>query len=88
MLLNAYDRAKQTSKRVIFAIDEAHDLMNDANSPGLLETTVRHSRYYDHSLHFITQTGGEFSFTPDARTIADLCPMTAIHERPGGEDSQ
>jgi len=80
VLFNAvYERAKQTSKRVIFAIDEAHYLMNDATSLGFLETAVRHSRHYDLSLHFITQTGGEFSLTPEARTIADLCSMTVIH---------
>ncbi|MDX1744846.1 MAG: transfer complex protein, partial [Halobacteriales archaeon] len=80
VLFNAvYERAKQTDKRVVFAIDEAHYLMSDATSLGFLETAVRHSRHYDLSLQFITQTGGEFSLTPEARTIADLCSMTIIH---------
>ncbi|WP_227015643.1 VirB4 family type IV secretion system protein [Haloarcula sp. JP-L23] len=80
VLFNAvYERAKQTEKRVIFAIDEAHYLMADAESLDFLETAVRHSRHYDLSLHFITQTGGEFALTPEARTIASLCSMTLIH---------
>jgi hypothetical protein len=53
--------------------------MNDAASLGFLETAVRHSRHYDLSLQFITQTGGEFALTPEARTIADLCSMVLIH---------
>ncbi|WP_226023579.1 VirB4 family type IV secretion system protein [Halomicrobium salinisoli] len=74
-----YERAKQTDKRVVFAIDEAHYLMNDASSLEFLETAVRHSRHYNLSLQFITQTGGEFTLTPDAQTIANLCSMTLIH---------
>jgi type IV secretory pathway VirB4 component len=80
VLFNAvYERAKQTDKRVVFAIDEAHYLMNDATSLDFLETAVRHSRHYDISLQFITQTGGEFALTPEARTIANLCSMMIIH---------
>ncbi|QLH76945.1 transfer complex protein [Halosimplex rubrum] len=80
VLFNAvYERAKGTDKRVVFAIDEAHYLMNDATSLEFLETAVRHSRHYDLSLHFITQTGGEFSLTPETRTIANLCSMTLTH---------
>jgi hypothetical protein len=74
-----YERAKTTEKRVIFVIDEAHYLMNDSTSLTFLETAVRHSRHYDLSLQFITQTGGEFTLTPEARTIASLCSMTLIH---------
>jgi len=80
VLFNAvYERAKQTDKRVVFAIDEAHYLLNNATSLEFLETAVRHSRHYDISLQFITQTGGEFALTPEARTIANLCSMTVIH---------
>ena len=74
-----YERAKSTDKRVVFVIDEAHYLMHDSTSLSFLETAVRHSRHYDLSLQFITQTGGEFALTPEARTIANLCSMTLIH---------
>jgi hypothetical protein len=80
VLFNAvYERAKQTDKQVVFVIDEAHYLMNDATSLEFLETAVRHSRHYDLSIQFITQTGGEFALTPEARTIANLCSVTLIH---------
>ncbi|WP_435349182.1 VirB4 family type IV secretion system protein [Haloarchaeobius sp. HRN-SO-5] len=80
VLFNAvYERAKGTAKRVVFVVDEAHYLLHDATSLGFLETAVRHSRHYDLSLQFITQTGGEFALTPEARTIASLCSMTLIH---------
>ncbi|MFC4360504.1 Cdc6/Cdc18 family protein [Halobium salinum] len=36
-----YEWAKETDKRVVFVIDEAHYLMNDAASLGFLETAVR-----------------------------------------------
>jgi hypothetical protein len=74
-----YERAKSTSKRVVFVVDEAHYLMHDSTSLSFLETAVRHSRHYDLSLQFITQTGGEFALTPEAKTIANLCSMTLIH---------
>ncbi|WP_438267295.1 VirB4 family type IV secretion system protein [Halorubellus salinus] len=80
VLFNAvYERAKGTDKRVVFVIDEAHYLMHDSTSLGFLETAVRHSRHYDLSLQFVTQTGGEFALTPEAKTIASLCSMTLIH---------
>lgn len=80
VLFNAvYERAKGTDERVVFVVDEAHYLMNNAASLSFLETAVRHSRHYDLSLHFITQTGGEFALTPEARTIANLCSITLIH---------
>jgi len=74
-----YERAKATEKKVVFVIDEAHYLMADATSLGFLETAVRHSRHYDISLQFVTQTGGEFTLTPEAKTIADLCSIVQIH---------
>ncbi|WP_240452104.1 VirB4 family type IV secretion system protein [Halostella salina] len=80
VIFNAvYERAKGTDKKVIFVVDEAHYLLGNSTSLEFLEMAVRHSRHYDLSLHFITQTGGEFSLTPDARTIANLCSMTVVH---------
>jgi hypothetical protein len=77
VLFNAvYERAKGTDKRVV---DEAHYLLNDVASLEFLETAVRHSRHYDLSLQFVTQTGGEFTLTSEAQTIANLCSMTQIH---------
>ena len=76
---SVYERVKHTEKKVVFIIDEAHYLMNDASSLDFLETAVRHSRHFDLSLEFVTQTGGEFALTPETRTIANLCSITVIH---------
>jgi len=76
---SVYERVKQTDKRVVFVIDEAHYLLNDAASLEFLETAVRHSRHFDLSLEFVTQTGGEFALTPETRTIANLCSVTVLH---------
>lgn len=62
-----------------FALDEAHYLFSDATSLEFLETAVRHSRHYDLSIQFITQTSGEFSLTPETRTIANLCSLVMLH---------
>lgn len=40
---------------------------------------VCHTRHYDLSVQFTTQTGGEFSLTPATRTIANLCSLTMLH---------
>ncbi|MFB6186776.1 MAG: transfer complex protein, partial [Halobacteriaceae archaeon] len=74
-----YERAKATSKNVIFVIDEAHYLLHDSQALEFLETAVRHSRHYDLSIQFVTQTGGEFSLSPETRTIANLCSMHLLH---------
>ena len=49
-----HEREKGTDRKVIFAIDEVHYLMNDSSSPDFLKTALRHSRHYDLSLQFIT----------------------------------
>ena len=80
VLFNAvYERTKETDKRVVFVIDEAHYLFNDSASVEFLETAVRHSRHYDLSVQFVTQTGGEFTLTPETKTIANLCSIVQIH---------
>lgn len=74
-----YERAKTTDERVVFAIDEAHYLFRDETALAFLETAVRHSRHYDMSIQFITQTGGEFTLTPETQTIANLCSLRQLH---------
>jgi hypothetical protein len=87
LLLHAvYERAKQTDKRAIFAIDEAHYLMQTGANLEFLERAVRHARHYDLSLQFITQTVDEF-FSDDhaqaAKTIADNCSLKIFHQVSG-----
>jgi hypothetical protein len=90
LLLHAvYERAKQTDKRAIFAIDEAHYLMRTGANLEFLERAVRHARHYDLSLQFITQTADEF-FSDDhaqaAKTIADNCSLRIFHQVGGLSD--
>jgi len=68
-----YERAKQTDKQVIFAIDEARYIMRDKAALEFLEQAVRHSRHYDLSIQFITQTVDEFFQHSEAEAIADQC---------------
>jgi hypothetical protein len=87
LLLHAvYERAKQTDKRAIFAIDEAHYLMQTGANLEFLERAVRHARHYDLSLQFITQTVDEFfsdDYAQAAKTIADNCSLKIFHQVSG-----
>lgn len=74
-----YEQIKQTDQRVLLVIDEAHYLTNDVPSVSFLETAVRHSRHYDLSIQFITQTGEEFELTDETKTIAKLCSHQLFH---------
>lgn len=74
-----FERAKVVDREVLFVIDEAHYLLGEASTASALETAVRHSRHHNLSLHFVTQTSGEFTLTPEARTIAELCSIVQIH---------
>jgi hypothetical protein len=68
-----YERAKQSDKNIIFAIDEARYIMKDKSALEFLEQAVRHSRHYDLSIQFITQTIDEFFQHDEAKAIADQC---------------
>ena len=85
LLFNAvYERAKEeTDKRVVFAIDEARYIMKDAENLGFLEQAVRHSRHYDLSIQFITQTIDEFFAQDESEAIADNCSLKLLHRIEG-----
>ncbi|ERG93989.1 VirB4 family type IV secretion system protein [Haloquadratum walsbyi] len=70
-----YQIAKETDKKVMFIIDEAHYLMKDAETLDFLTTAVRHSRHLDLSINFITQTIEEFFSHHKAQSIAQLCSL-------------
>ncbi|MCF2165451.1 VirB4 family type IV secretion system protein [Halobacterium salinarum] len=78
-----YERAKQTDKQVIFAIDEARYIMRDKSALEFLEQAVRHSRHYDLSIQFITQTVDEFFQHEEAEAIADQCDHKLIFHTEG-----
>jgi len=88
LLFNAvYERAKEeTDKRVIFAIDEARYIMKDSTNLSFLEQAVRHSRHYDLSIQFITQTIDEFFAQDESEAIADNCSLKLLHRIEGMDD--
>ena len=55
-----YERAKVSEQEVVFYIDEARYLMQDAASLAFLETVFRHHRHHDLSIRLVTQTVDEF----------------------------
>ncbi len=84
LLFNAvYERAKQTDKRVLFAIDEARYILRDHANLEFLEQAVRHSRHYDLSIQFITQTIDEFFAHDESEAIADNCSLKLLHRIEG-----
>jgi hypothetical protein len=94
VLRSVYERAKQTDKKVIFAIDEAHYLMQNEASLSFLERATRHARHYDLSLQLITQTVDEFFTRADtdelaqkSKAIADNCALKIFHHVEGLSDS-
>lgn len=78
-----YERAKEEEKNVIFAIDEAHVMMDDRDTLGMLSRAVRHARHYDLSINFITQQPQDFFKDDKARVIADNCTIKVIHKVSG-----
>ena len=88
LLFNAvYERAKEeTDKRVIFAIDEARYIMKDSTNLSFLEQAVRHSRHYDLSIQFITQTIDEFFAQEESEAIADNCSLKLLHRIEGMDE--
>lgn len=78
-----YQRAKETDKKVLFCIDEAHYIMKDSESLDFLVQAIRHSRHYDLGVNFITQTAREFLVNDKAETIADNCIIKLFHKTEG-----
>ncbi|WP_236642358.1 VirB4 family type IV secretion system protein [Salinigranum halophilum] len=82
-----YERAKETTKEVVFVIDEARYIMQDAASLSFLETVFRHHRHHDLSIRLVTQTVDEFFRHPESEAILDQCAIKQFH-RLDGMDGQ
>ncbi|WP_207589900.1 VirB4 family type IV secretion system protein [Halomontanus rarus] len=82
-----YERAKETDKEVVFVIDEARYLMQNASSLEYLEIVFRHHRHHDLSIRMVTQTVDEFFQHPEAEAILDQCAIKQFH-RLDGMDSR
>ncbi len=78
-----YERAKETDKEVVFVIDEARYLMQDAATLSYLETIFRHHRHHDLSIQLITQTVDEFFQHDIAKMILDQCAIKQFHKLDG-----
>lgn len=78
---SVYERAKQQTKRkTVFAMDEAKYLIKEQANLEFLEQAVRHSRHYDLSIQFITQTLQEFFQSAEAEAIVDNCSMVQLNQ--------
>lgn len=78
---SVYERAKeQTDRKTVFAMDEARYLIKEDANLQFLEQAVRHSRHYDLSIQFITQTLQEFFQAPEAEAIVDQCSMIQLNQ--------
>ena len=81
-----YERAKETDKEVVFVIDEARYIMQDAASLAFLETVFRHHRHHDLSIRLITQTVDEFFEHAESEAILDQCAVKQFHRLDGMDD--
>lgn len=88
LLSEVYERAKETDKKVLFYIDEAHYIMSDGKSLEFLEMATRHSRHHDMGINFITQTLEEFFDHPKAEAIVQQCSLKRIHKLESGLTEQ
>lgn len=74
-----YERAKETTKNVVFVIDEARFLMREAKSLEFLGQRVRHSRHFDTSIRFITQNVRDFFGHEEAESIINNSFIKVLH---------
>jgi type IV secretory pathway VirB4 component len=81
-----YERAKVSDKEVVFYIDEARYIMQDAASLAFLETVFRHHRHHDLSIRLVTQTVDEFFEHPESEAILDQCAVKQFHQLDGMDE--
>ncbi|MFB6197697.1 MAG: transfer complex protein, partial [Halobacteriaceae archaeon] len=79
LFMAVYEQAKQSPRKMIFAIDESHYITKNATNLQFLEQAVRHSRHYDLSIQFITQTIDEFLEHPAAEAILQQTSIKQLH---------
>ncbi len=78
-----YERAKETDKEVVFVIDEARYIMQDAASLEYLEIVFRHHRHHNLSIRLVTQTVDEFFQHSESEAIIDQCAIKQFHHLDG-----
>ncbi|MDB2293959.1 transferase, partial [Halorubrum ezzemoulense] len=81
-----YERAKVSEKEVVFYIDEARYIMQDAASLAFLETVFRHHRHHDLSIRLVTQTVDEFFEHAESEAILDQCAVKQFQRLDGTDE--
>ena len=83
-----YEQAKTSSNPAVMAIDESHYMLRQNSELEFLKQAVRHSRHYDLSLGFSTQSISEFfaetsegetRLTDSAEVIINNLSVTFLH---------
>ncbi len=82
-----YERAKVSEKEVVFYIDEARYLMQDAASLAFLETVFRHHRHHNLSIRLVTQTVDKFFEHTESEAILDQCAVKQFHRLDGMDEA-
>jgi hypothetical protein len=82
-----YQKAKQTEKKVILAMDEFRYILENAVSLHFMETLWRHHRHHDISPWIMTQTIDEFMKYDESEAILDMCPVKQFHRLEGMDDA-
>jgi len=82
-----YERAKISDTEVVFYIDEARYIMQDAASLAFLETVFRHHRHHDLSIRLVTQTVDEFFEHAESEAILDQCAVKQFHRLDGMDEA-
>jgi len=77
-----YERAKEVDE-VVFVIDEARYVLQEAANLEFLETVFRHHRHHDLSIRLLTQTIDEFFQHTEAEAILDQCAVKQFHHLDG-----
>jgi len=80
-----YERAKEVGE-VVFVIDEARYVLQEAANLEFLETVFRHHRHHDLSIRLVTQTVDEFFQHPEAEAILDQCAIKQFHHLDGMDE--
>lgn len=84
-----YQQVKNSSRRSIIAIDEAHKIIGEGDNGAAdhWQEVFRHSRHHDLSIHLLSQSFEDFFQTEEgdganeaAKTMAEQCAVRRIHK--------
>jgi len=79
LYLQAFRWAKSIERPTIIYVDEGRDLYRNEHAHDLLESTLRHSRYYDLCIQINGGPIDSFAEYKFNQTLIDLCGCITIH---------